>query len=147
LVQYRQHDAQQIGGKPESLLDKYRRRKREGPGLYAATAENYAAALERLRPLAARLTDRCVLGRLERKVQHWRTRARMRVGRPWRLPIIARELLRGSYSRYSSRSPLTRIIHVRGRAGAACATRVRSASEGRPLPLPRLRFGLVFGHE
>lgn len=102
LVQYRQHEAQQIGGKPESLLDKYKRRKREGPGLYAATADNYAAALERLRPLAAHLTDRSVLGRLERKVQHWRTRARMRTVRPWRLPFIARELLRGSYSRYSS---------------------------------------------
>ncbi len=102
LVQYRQHGAQQIGARPESLLDKYRRRKRQGPALYAATAENYAAALERLQPLAARLPDRSVLDSLQRKVEHWRTRARMRIDRAWRLPIIARELFHGSYEHYSS---------------------------------------------
>jgi hypothetical protein len=102
LVQYRQHGAQQIGAKPETLIDKYRRRKRQGPGLYQTTAENYAAALERLQPMADRLPDRRVLDALHRKVEHWRTRARLRIDGPWRLPIIARELLHGSYGRYSS---------------------------------------------
>lgn len=102
LVHYRQHDAQQIGGKPRSLWSKYRRRRREGPALYAAVAENYAAALERLRPLAARLPDPSVVERLERKVQHWRNRFRMRTAGAGRLPMMVRELLRGSYHRYAS---------------------------------------------
>lgn len=102
LVQYRQHGAQQIGARPETPFDKYRRRKRQGPALYGTTAENYAAALERLRSLADHLPDRSVLASLDRKVEHWRTRARMRIDRPWRLPIIARELLHGGYDRYSS---------------------------------------------
>jgi len=102
LVLYRQHAGQQIGARPESLLDKYRRRKRQGPALYEATAENYAAALERLRTLGDRLPDRSVLDALRHKIDHWRTRARMRVDRLWRLPIVAGELLRGSYGLYSS---------------------------------------------
>jgi hypothetical protein len=102
LVQYRQHGAQQIGAKPETLIDKYRRRKRQGPGLFQTTAENYAAALERLQLFVDRLPDRRVLETLHRKVEHWRTRARLRIDGPWRLPIIARELLHGSYGRYSS---------------------------------------------
>jgi hypothetical protein len=102
LVEYRQHGAQQIGAKPESALDKYRRHKHQGPDLYRRTADNYAAALERLQPLADRLPDRSALDALQRKIDHWRTRAAMRIDRPWRLPIIARELLHGSYSRYAS---------------------------------------------
>jgi len=34
-----------------------------------------------------------------------------------------------------------------GHPGAGCSTLARRASEGSSLPLPRLRFGLVFGHE
>jgi len=102
LVHYRQHDAQQIGGKPRSLRSKYRRRKREGLALYAATAENYAAALERLRPLVGRLPDPSVLDRLQRKVRLWQHRVRMRTAGTWRLPRIVCELLQGSYHRYAS---------------------------------------------
>jgi glycosyltransferase involved in cell wall biosynthesis len=102
LVLYRQHSGQQIGARPESLLDKYRRRKRQGPALYQATAENYAAALERLQSFGDLLPDRSVLDALARKIDHWRTRARIRVDRLWRLPIIAREVFQGAYGRYSS---------------------------------------------
>ena len=42
---------------------------------------------------------------------------------------------------------LTRIIHGRGIPGEASATLARSASEGKSLRLPRLRFGLVFRRE
>jgi len=99
---YRQHAGQQIGARPESLLDKYRRRKRQGPALYQATAENYAQALKPLQTLGDRLPDRSVLDALQGKIDHWRTRARMRVDRPWRLPIIAREVFQGGYRQYSS---------------------------------------------
>jgi hypothetical protein len=40
---------------------------------------------------------------------------------------------------------LARIIRGPGISGAPCATQARSASEGKSLSLPRLRFGLVFG--
>jgi glycosyltransferase involved in cell wall biosynthesis len=102
LVDYRQHARQQIGAPPETLLDKYRRRKRQGLGLYAATADNYAQAWERLSRAEDRLLDRSILAALADKIDHWRTRARMRIDPAWRAPTIARELLRGSYERYSA---------------------------------------------
>ena len=102
LVDYRQHARQQIGARPETLLDKYRRRKRQGRGLYAATADNYAQAWERLSRAEDRLLDRSILAALAGKIDHWRTRARMRVDPAWRGPTIARELVRGSYERYSA---------------------------------------------
>jgi len=102
LVHYRQHGGQQIGARPETLFDKYRRRKRQGPGFYGTTAENYSAALQRLQSAAERLPDRFVLEALRRKIEHWQTRARMRGHSIWRLPWILRELLRGSYGRYSA---------------------------------------------
>jgi len=102
LVDYRQHAAQQIGARRESLLDKYRKRKRQGRGVYEATAQGYEHALERLRALGDRVADPAVLEALERKVDHWRARGRMRTQRTWRLPLLAREILHGSYVRYSS---------------------------------------------
>jgi len=97
LVLYRQHAGQQIGARPEGLLDKYRRRKRADPLLYQRTAENYAAAWTRLQTYADRLPDPSVLTSLQHKIDHWRTRARMRAERRWRLPVVAWELLRGGY--------------------------------------------------
>ncbi len=102
LVDYRQHAGQQIGAGPEALLDKYRRRKRQGRGFYAATADNYAQAWERLSRAEDRLLDRSILQSLAAKIDHWRARARMRIDPAWRAPTIARELLRGSYGRYSA---------------------------------------------
>ncbi len=102
LVLYRQHAGQQIGARPESLLDKYRRRKRADTHFYEKIAEDYGAALTRLEACADRLPDRSVLASLQHKIEHWRIRAGMRAGRRWRLPIIARELLRGGYRRYGS---------------------------------------------
>ncbi len=102
LVFYRQHAGQQIGARPESLLAKYRRRKRQGPAVYQATVENYSQALERLQALTNRLPDRSVLDVFQGKIDHWQTRARLRLERPWRLPIIVRELLQGGYRRYSA---------------------------------------------
>jgi len=83
-------------------LDKYRRRKRQGLGFYAATAENYAHALERLKGMDDRLPDRSVLEALANKIAHWRARARMRIDPAWRAPAIAREVLHGTYPRYSA---------------------------------------------
>ena len=102
LVDYRQHARQQIGAGPGTMLDKYRRRKRQGLGLYAATADNYAQAWERLNRAQDRLLDRSILAALAAKIDHWRTRARMRIDPAWRAPTIAREILRGSYERYSA---------------------------------------------
>lgn len=102
LVHYRQHETQQIGGKPQSLWAKYRRREREGPSVYAATAENYAAALERLQPLVDRMPNPAILEHLENKVRFWQTRLSMRTDGGWRLPTIVREFVRGSYHRYAS---------------------------------------------
>mgnify|MGYP000952826658 FL=1 len=97
-----EHAGQQIGARPESLLDKYRRRKRADTHFYEKIAEDYGAALTRLEACADRLPDRSVLASLQHKIEHWRIRAGMRAGRRWRLPIIARELLRGGYRRYGS---------------------------------------------
>lgn len=99
LIQYRQHDRQQIGGRRRGLLALYRAARRLTREGCEAVADRYAEALDRLRVVdGVRPAD---LRRLAERVAHARRRAAMRRPGAWRLPAVAREWWRGNYRRYS----------------------------------------------
>jgi glycosyltransferase involved in cell wall biosynthesis len=102
LIRYRQHAVQQLGGTRQTFLERIAKATRMDYGSFVAVRDRYAAALERLRQFEDRLRDPGVLGRLEAKVAHWDARARMRRRPVWRYPMVASELVRLRYSRYSS---------------------------------------------
>ena len=102
LVEYRQHPGQQIGARRRSLYEEYLRVRGRGPAEFEAVAASYAAARDRLLAFRDRLRDCRALERLERKIEHFRAKARMRAHRALRLPLVTRELACGRYARYST---------------------------------------------
>ena len=101
LVEYRQHDGQQIGARREGLFEKVRRANSGGADEPARVAAAYAAARDRLGAFRSRLHEPRALELLDEKTSHLEARARIhgRTGR--RLPTIVRELLLGRYARFS----------------------------------------------
>ncbi len=100
LIQYRQHGKQQIGEEKYTLLQKLQIARKQDQSALRSVADDYELALERLKRFAAKMPDQRWIVALAEKVRHYRNRATMR-DRPWRLPLILRELLRHRYSRYS----------------------------------------------
>ena len=102
LVGYRQHARQQIGERRRSLYEQYQRGRHKTAADFGQVASNYAAARERLAAHRRELRSATILDALERKAAHFAAKARMRSSDAPRLPLIARELLRLHYRRYSS---------------------------------------------
>ena len=101
LIQYRQHDEQQIGARKENLFRQFLRGVRQKRRDFEAISDNYAAAHARLSMFRSCLRDDGVLQSLQEKAEHFRAKARMRNPRTWRLPIIVKELFHSRYARYS----------------------------------------------
>jgi glycosyltransferase involved in cell wall biosynthesis len=101
LIEYRQHTGQQIGVEKKSLSQRFLRAKREGRENLEILAGNFEAAHQRLSEFRSRLRDDRVLWLLEQKIEHLRTRARIRDSAASRLPPLVNELLHGNYARYS----------------------------------------------
>ena len=101
LLLYRQHSAQQLGGLRTTFLQKVRIAKSQGRDSFTRTASEYEAALERVRVHADRVLDPRWITALERKVEHFRAKARMREGKIARLRLVISELCRLHYDRYS----------------------------------------------
>lgn len=102
LIEYRQHAAQQIGERPRSLYEQYLRGRQRRRKDFQQIAENYRAARDRLAPLGDRLNSPRILAALERKTDHFRTKACMRAHVGARLGLVLRELTHGHYARYST---------------------------------------------
>jgi glycosyltransferase involved in cell wall biosynthesis len=100
LIRYRQHSRQQLGEKRLSLFQQYRVAQRETDVKFHLVADRHEAARQRLRDHSGKLFVPDAVEMLARKVEHFRAKARMRQA-ACRLPLIARELLRGHYGRYS----------------------------------------------
>jgi glycosyltransferase involved in cell wall biosynthesis len=73
-VQYRQHAAQQIGGKKLNWRELYELARSVGPEHFRLAYERFSLALERLRACAAHVRDPRYLEMVERKVAHQRRR-------------------------------------------------------------------------
>ena len=102
-MKYRQHAAQQIGGKKLSLRELYQKAREVGPAHFRLDYERFSLARERLRSLAGRLQDPSILERLDRKVEHQRRRLAIAESPSrWnRVVWSVDELLHWRYQRYS----------------------------------------------
>jgi glycosyltransferase involved in cell wall biosynthesis len=105
-VKYRQHSAQQIGGKKLTLRELYEKAREVGPPHFRLAYERFVLAQERLRSFAPRVRDPRFLGLVEEKVEHQRRRlAIAEAPSRWkRILLSLDELRRGGYSRYSPRT-------------------------------------------
>jgi hypothetical protein len=99
LVQYRQHDRQALGMGKKPLQEIAAVKRKRTADDFLHTADQYAAARERL---AARMASfpclPSVLRRLQAKVGHLRTRADMRSGNG-RVRLLTKEALALNYRR------------------------------------------------
>ena len=101
LIRYRQHTAQQLGGAKTTFLEKVKIAKSQDSTTFQLIADDYQHVLDRVRQFRESLLDPCWLTELENKVNHFRAKARMRKGKRYRLPLVAREALSHHYGRYS----------------------------------------------
>jgi hypothetical protein len=102
-LKYRQHAAQQIGGKKLSLRELYQKAREVGPAHFRLDYERFELARERLRSLASHLRDPGILARVDGKVDHHRRRlAISEASSRWkRVMWSLDELIHGRYHRYS----------------------------------------------
>jgi glycosyltransferase involved in cell wall biosynthesis len=98
-MRYRQHAAQQIGGKKLGWREQYALARQVGRKEFRLEHERFRLAYERLRTLA----DPKVLARVARKVRHHQRRlAIAECPSRWRRILLALdELVRGGYHRYA----------------------------------------------
>lgn len=102
-LQYRQHAAQQIGGKKLGWRELYAKAREVGRGDYRLEYERFLLAHERLAALASRLRAPACLDRVARKVRHQRRRLAIAEcpSRLRRVLLTLDELVRWGYQRYS----------------------------------------------
>ncbi len=101
LIQYRQHSGQQIGERKRSLYEQYRVAKSMTQDTYRQVAENHQAVRERLASVVGFPVSPAKLAAIDGKVDHFRSRTRMRDPKVWRFPAVLREVLAKRYARYS----------------------------------------------
>ena len=105
LMKYRQHSANQTGGRKRGIVEQASRSFVGGAQAYELAAGQFEEARERLmgRPGAVWSEDRTLLlRRLDEKIAHVRKRALMPSSGLRRLPMLAEELCSGRYHRYSN---------------------------------------------
>ena len=102
-LKYRQHSAQQIGGKKLGLKDLYKKAREVGPAHFRLDYERFKLARERLGSLASALKDARMLSRVDGKVEHQRRRLAIAESplRWKRVLWSLDELLHWGYQRYS----------------------------------------------
>jgi glycosyltransferase involved in cell wall biosynthesis len=100
LIDYRLHAGQQIGSVESS--ERIRRAGKRDAAYFAAVAERFTEAVERLEAFRSRMVDSEAIELLRGKVAFARSQQRMREGRRWRRVTPAvRHLLRGDYHRHT----------------------------------------------
>ncbi len=103
-MKYRQHAAQQIGGKKLGWKERYDLARAMGPPYFRLAYERFVLARERLHVFASRVRDRRFLAMMDRKVEHQRRRLAIAESRSrWQRVLWAvSEFLRGGYQRFSA---------------------------------------------
>jgi glycosyltransferase involved in cell wall biosynthesis len=102
-VRYRQHAAQQIGGKKLGWRELYQLARMTGPPYFRLAHERHVLARERLYSLAARMQDKSYLERIDRKVAHQKRRLAIAESpsRAKRILWALDELRRGGYRQFA----------------------------------------------
>jgi glycosyltransferase involved in cell wall biosynthesis len=105
-VRYRQHSAQQIGGKKLTWRELYEKAREVGPPHYRLAYERFVLARDRLRSFAPRVRDPRFLNLLDQKVEHQRRRLAIAEAssRGKRVIWALDEMRRGRYWYYSPSS-------------------------------------------
>ena len=103
LIQYRQHERNQVGGRKPPLAEFLRAVFRDNSAFYQDYVNQLKSLRQRLTgcPKLKRSDD---LSRLESRILHFEARARMPAQRSRRLPLVLRELWTLRYFRHSNGS-------------------------------------------
>lgn len=106
LVKYRQHAAQQIGGRKLGWRELYQKAREIGPSHYRLAYDRFVLARERLQGLAAKLSNPAFITMMDGKVRHQKRRLDISESksRLRRVLLTLDELLRGGYTRFSPNS-------------------------------------------
>lgn len=105
-IKYRQHAAQQIGGKKLTWREMYDRAREVGPAHFRLAHERFVLARQRLGSFALRVRDPRFLDLVEEKVEHQRRRLAIAEAssRSQRMIWAVGEMWRGGYWHYSPSS-------------------------------------------
>jgi glycosyltransferase involved in cell wall biosynthesis len=101
LILYRQHDAQQLGGKRLTFSERLALARRMDARFFLDMASDYDALKQRLLAFETRIRYPGAIPLIQGKVDHSRFRAAVKQRRLRYLPRIAAEVVRGRYHRYS----------------------------------------------
>jgi len=102
LLQYRRHEAQQIGPGQNRLRDRLAQARKTGPAHYQSEIAKFRLLRERLERRRAEFRHpEVACQEIDRKVAHLRHRAHLPRLASERIPEVLREILNGGYSRYS----------------------------------------------
>ena len=106
LVSYRQHAAQQIGGKKLSWRELYQKAREIGPVHYRLAYERFVLARQRVQAIAGKVTNPAFVTMMDGKVAHQRRRMEISESssRLQRMVWTLGELARGGYTRFSPNS-------------------------------------------
>ena len=99
LIEYRQHDAQQIGERVRSLFEQYKVAKNIPHSRFTQLHDAFSAARNRLLGQSGYAVSEDLMAHLEQKVVHSKVRADLRT-RAVRWPVVLREVMSGRYHRY-----------------------------------------------
>ncbi|HEX7499074.1 MAG TPA: glycosyltransferase family 2 protein [Polyangia bacterium] len=102
-LKYRQHAAQQIGGKKLGLRELYKKAREVGPAHFRLDYERFQLARERLRSLPSQVQNAKILAKVDGKVEHQHRRLVIaEASSRWqRVLWTLDELLHWGYHRYS----------------------------------------------
>jgi len=103
LMQYRQHEGQQLGPGPVTLRERTAQARSRGAEFHSAEIGRFQQLRERLERRRSELPHaEFAKKEIERKICHLERRVRLPRARVGRIPNILREALNGGYWRYSS---------------------------------------------
>jgi glycosyltransferase involved in cell wall biosynthesis len=102
-LKYRQHGAQQIGGRKLSLRELYEKARELGPPYFRVSLERFQVARDRLQTFSQHVRNPMFLSMVDRKVEHQRRRLAISEcdSRVKRTFWAVEELISGNYGRYS----------------------------------------------
>ena len=100
LIQYRQHDRNQIGSRRKTFVEKSQERLNDT--IHQRLFLQFSELHQRLTQSSYRAVNSEQLYKLEQKIQHLQARADLPSHRRARLPVLFYELFSGRYHRYAS---------------------------------------------
>jgi glycosyltransferase involved in cell wall biosynthesis len=101
LISYRQHDAQQLGGRRLTFRQRLALARRMNARFFLELASDYEALKQRLLAFETRIRAPGAIPLIQGKIDHSRFRASVKQHPVQYLPRIVRETLSGRYHRYS----------------------------------------------